>query len=106
MGYGQSVIAAGAFEDSSLSGLMGLISLPIPGVSCPLFYRLETTQRRLSGGGKNLSWILKGTEGFGSRWERHARKSVLRVQGQGSENLVVNGDWFLGGDICKSVVFL
>jgi len=64
------------------------------------------TQRSLSQGGKNLSWILKGTEGFGSSWERHSRKRVLQVQGQGHEDLVMNSEWFLGGDICKSVLLL
>ena len=27
------------------------------------------------------------------------------MQGQGHEDLVMNSEWFLGGDICKSVPF-
>lgn len=70
------------------------------------FLGIMETQRSLSGGGKNLSWILKGREEFGSSWERHSGKRVLQVQGLGHEDLVVNSEWFLGGDICKSVLLL
>lgn len=40
---------------------------------------------------------MKGTWGFGSKWERHSGRRGLRVPGRGGESLVMNGDWFLGG---------